>query len=169
VGIEGGYHRDIDRICENIHALADLNIAGINIEDSVVNKQREILDPQVFADKISKVKKYLLRYKIDLFINARTDFYLMGLDNPLEETVKRVQIYEKSGADGLFVPGIVSEKDIKGIAESSHLPLNVMAMPQLPDFKQLSKLGVNRISMGPLFYNHLLETFEQTASELIQK
>jgi 2-methylisocitrate lyase-like PEP mutase family enzyme len=28
----------------------------------------------------------------------------MGLDNSLEETIKRVKLYEESGADGIFVP-----------------------------------------------------------------
>jgi len=169
VDIEGGYSRHIDTICKNIHLLADLNISGINIEDSVVNNQREILEAQEFGEKIRTIKRYLTKNNIHIFINARTDFYIMGLDNPLEETLKRIKIYEKAGADGIFVPCIVSGEDIKQVVESTNLPVNVMTMPGLPDFNVLTKLGVKRISMGPFVYKNLVETFKHTISTMQQE
>ncbi len=169
VDIEGGYSKHIDVICKNIHSLADLNIAGINIEDSIVNNQREILEAQEFGEKIRKIKRYLSKNNIQIFINARTDFYIMGLDNPLEETLKRIKVYEQAGVDGVFVPCIVSEKNIKQVVESTNLPVNVMTMPNLPDFNVLTELGVKRISMGPFVYNSLVEIFEQTISTILQK
>lgn len=169
VDIEGGYSKNIDLICKNIHSLADLNIAGINIEDSIVNDKRTILEAQEFSEKIKKIKKYLSDNNIDLFINARTDFYIMGLDNPLAETLKRIQIYEKAGVDGIFVPCIESEKDITKVVESTDLPVNVMTMPTLSDFNVLKELGVKRISMGPFVYNSIMEAFEHTISTILRQ
>jgi len=43
----------------------------------------------------------------------------------------------------------ISDKDeIREAVEATKLPLNVFSTPTLPDFKELSALGVRRISMG---------------------
>ena len=78
----------------------------------------------------------------------RTDTYLLGHEDALQETILRGQRYKAAGADGLFVPCLTSEKDISLIAEATGLPLNVMCMPDLPSFGRLKLAGVSRISMG---------------------
>jgi len=168
VDIEGGYSRNIDEICENTKALAELGVAGINLEDSIVNPQREILDPVEFSRIIARIKTYLSENNINVFLNARTDFYIMGLENPLEETLKRIKLYEKAGADGIFVPCITNEEDINKVVESTNLPVNVMTMPDLPIFSVLTELGVKRISMGPFVYNDLMQKFEKTIAIIMK-
>jgi len=157
VDIEGGYSRDVNEIIENIVALHKNGVAGINIEDSVIDGDKKILDAEEFGKIISVIKTYLKENKIDLFLNIRTDFFIMGLNNPLEETIKRIKIYEKYGADGIFVPCITSENDIEQVVETTALPINVMTMPNLPNFNKLQELGVKRISMGPFIYNNITD------------
>jgi 2-methylisocitrate lyase-like PEP mutase family enzyme len=84
----------------------------------------------------------------NLFLNIRTDTYLLGHESALQETLLRGQNYKAAGADGLFVPCLTSEKDISLIAEATGLPLNVMCMPDLLSFGRLKLAGVSRISMG---------------------
>jgi len=90
-----------------------------------------------------------------MFINIRTDTFLLGIENALDETLNRAQLYTESGADGLFVPCIAQETDIEIVARELTLPLNVMCMPELPDFKRLQQLGVRRISMGNFVHAQL--------------
>jgi len=168
VDIEGGYSRNIDEICNNIKLLAESDVVGINLEDSVINSEREILDAREFSNIIRKIKIYLSENSINIFLNIRTDCYIMELENPLEKTLKRIKLYEEAGADGIFVPCITKEADIKLVAESTDLPVNVMTMPDLPDFSILTKLGVKRISMGPFVYNNLMEKFEKTIAAIMQ-
>jgi len=61
----------------------------------------------------------------------------MGLENPLEETVARIKLYEQAGADGIFVPCITEESDIREVVRTTSLPVNVMTMPNLPAFETL--------------------------------
>jgi len=166
VDIESGYSRNITEIINNIISLQKLGVVGINIEDSRTNKEREIIDAQEFGKTIQAIKAYLLDTNIDIFINVRTDFYIMGLENPLEETIKRIKIYEESGADGIFIPCIVQEQEIKKVITSTSLPLNVMCMPELANFKDLEKLGVKRISIGPFLYNAMIGKLEQSILEI---
>ena len=161
VDIEGGYSRDTNQIIENIISLYEIGVVGVNIEDSIVtNGDRTILPQNDFAIILKNIKKVLKEKNIDIFINARTDYFIMGLDNPLEETIKRVKLYEASGADGIFVPCIVDIKDIKEVLKSTTLPVNIMTMPDLLSFDTLQQAGIKRISQGPFIYNSLMESFE---------
>lgn len=164
VDLEGGYGRDHQLIFENIRALADLGVAGINIEDSIVNGEREMLAPEHFAATLKAVGRLLKEDQIDIFINVRTDPFLIGHPNPLEETLRRVRIYEEAGADGIFIPCITDARQIEEVVKSTELPINVMCMPNLPDFAELKNVGVKRISMG----NFLYSTLENLHIELLR-
>lgn len=162
VDIEGGYSRDIDKIIDNIIALYDIGVAGVNIEDSiVVNGDRHILPEKDFANILKNIKRALEQKNIDLFINARTDYFIMGLDNPLEETIKRVKLYEQNGAEGIFIPCVTDIEYIKKIVQSTDLPVNIMVMPELPSFDDLKQSGVRRISQGPFVYQSVINDFEK--------
>jgi 2-methylisocitrate lyase-like PEP mutase family enzyme len=64
------------------------------------------------------------------------------------ETLRRAAQYRDAGASGLFVPGAASEEDIGALAGAIDMPLNVMALPQLPAPARLRELGVRRLSAG---------------------
>lgn len=168
VDIEGGYSRDTNEICKNIEILAKLNIAGINIEDSIVNKHRKILPAKEFSEVIKKIRSYIKENNINIFLNIRTDSYILGLDYPFDETITRINQYEKAGADGVFIPCITNCEEIKKIVQSTTLPVNVM-MPDLPDFNILTNIGIKRISMGPFVYNDLMKKCKDTISDIIEK
>ena len=162
VDLEGGYSRDVGQIINNIVTLYNAGVVGINLEDSVVNEGREILNADEFGESLKTIKSYLGKSNIDIFLNIRTDPYLMGLDDPLQETISRIKIYEKFGSDGIFVPCITNENDIVRVVENTSLPVNVMAMPDLPTFETLKKCGVKRTSMGSFLYDKMAKTLEDT-------
>jgi len=97
----------------------------------------------------------LEREGIDVFLNIRTDVYLLGHPDATKETKKRIKLYSKAGADGLFTPCIEKKSDFAEIVNCTKLPINVMSMPGLPDFDELAKLGVKRISMGNFVFEDM--------------
>lgn len=148
VDLEAGYSRNPQVIANHILQLAEEGIQGINLEDSIVEGQRTLLPAEVFAEIIETVKDQLNKQGVELFLNIRTDTFLLGHPDPVAETKRRIQCYENAGADGIFVPCMVQATAIKAIVASTTLPINVMGMPDLPDFAVLQELGVKRISMG---------------------
>ncbi len=169
VDIEAGYSRNTKEITKNIMLLNKAGVSGINIEDSVViSGKRKIVDAFYFSDILKTIKKNLTQENADIFLNVRTDFFIMGLENPLEETITRVALYEEAGADGIFVPCVTNAADIKKIVESLSTPLNVMCMPELPSFSTLQELGVSRISSGPFIYNKMKDTFSKILESINQ-
>lgn len=154
VDLEGGHSRDPHHIAAHMRELVKLGVAGVNLEDSVTEAgQRRLLAPAAFADMLRAVRGLLYEAQVPLFINVRTDTYLLpAADNPRPATLRRLQLYEQAGADGLFVPGLTSLDDITAISRATSLPLNVMALPHLPELAELRAAGVRRVSMGNFLF-----------------
>jgi len=148
VDIEAGYGDAAGHAAQ----LAAMGVAGINIEDSVViGGKRSLLPPERMAAHIGAVRAAAPA----LFINARTDPFLLGHADALQQTIARGQLYAAHGADGVFAPCITREEDIRAAVRSIGRPLNVMCMPTLPGFAALAELGVKRISMGNFVHGRL--------------
>lgn len=170
VDLEAGYGETEDEIVKNIQLLYDLGIAGINIEDSVVHASgRVILNADDFAKKLTSITSRLKALNVDIFINARCDAFLLGLPNACIEAVNRSKLYEKAGANGIFLPCITAIDDIKTTVGSTQLPVNVMCMPGLPDFEVLQLLGVQRISMGSFLNSAVYKKAETLAQNILRE
>ena len=170
VDLEGGYGDAPVDICKHIAELYSLGVAGINLEDSLVTEgKRTIQDAEVFAKKLKQIVELLHASDIKVFINVRSDSFLLNLPDALQDAQKRIGLYQDTGVHGLFIPCITKIADIKKVTGHSRLPVNVMCMPGLPDFKQLGEAGVKRISMGPFLnmaiYKQLGMTAEKIGSE----
>jgi 2-methylisocitrate lyase-like PEP mutase family enzyme len=135
-------------------------VVGINLEDSILRDgKRTIEEATTFTAKLEEICQRLKPFEVNIFINVRCDAFLLNLPNAVDEAVKRLNLYQQTGVHGLFFPCITALSDIRTIATVSTLPVNVMCMPELPDFTQLRDAGVKRISMGNFvnqsLYNHL--------------
>ena len=168
VDIEAGYSRNPIEIAAHIKSLADLGVSGINIEDSLITHERELVDAEEFANGLSVIKQQLNEAKVTVFVNVRTDTFLLGHDDALAETKKRIKLYEAAGADGIFIPCITEKHDINAVVNHTKLPINVMCMPDLPDFMELQSLKVKRISMGNFIFDNLSSSFENTLCSIVE-
>jgi 2-methylisocitrate lyase-like PEP mutase family enzyme len=153
VDMEGGYSRETDRILAHIDQLIVAGAAGINLEDTLATPNRHFQPAGEFAGLIRTIADHLSRSNQQLFLNIRTDGFLLDSPTALAETLTRAKLYAAAGASALFVPCITDEDDIRQVVEATTLPVNVMAVPGLPDPGTLQELGVRRISMGPFLFS----------------
>lgn len=167
VDIETGYGKSGEEIYNNILKLVDLGVVGINIEDSIIHKSGRVLkDEKLFAKTVEYIKNKLVADNLNLFINIRCDTYILNVENKNQETIKRLKVYESTGADGIFLPCIANEEDIAEAVSNTRLPLNVMCIPGLPDFETLNKLGVKRASMGPFLFNQVYKNVTESSQAI---
>lgn len=172
VDIEAGFSRNPLVVIQHIKALAALGVVGINIEDSVVahsTNTRSLIDSEQFAQRLEAITGSLVEQGIEVFINVRTDPFLLEQADALSETLSRIALYQAAGADGIFVPCIQDINDIKTCVNSTLLPINVMCMPQLSDFDTLTGIGVKRISMGSFLHEHLMENNRRRVELIMQQ
>ena len=144
VDSEAGYSDDPATVGDHVARLIDLGVAGINLEDGHAS-------PDLTARKIAAIKERAVRMGGDLFVNARTDVFLLSLAEgaaALEETLARAARYAGAGADGIFVPFVRDAEIIGALAGSIALPLNILALKNVPKIAELKRLGVRRVSAG---------------------
>lgn len=143
IDIERGYSDDPEAVADLVDALVAHGVSGINLEDGA--------DPPTrLATKIRAIRARHGREQ--LFINARTDVHLAALVDDGQRpaaTLERARCYLDAGGDGVFVPGLAGEAAIAELARAIDAPLNVMAVPGLPEPGTLQRLGVRRLSAGP--------------------
>ncbi len=161
VDLEKGYTEDLTVLNSYVQQLLDAGVAGINLEDTHGEK--------LYIRKLSSIKDYLVTTHQSLFINARTDAFLLKLPSALDTTLRRIQLYEAAGAHGIFVTAIRDAVLIKEIVSSTSLPVNVVGVPGLTSVELLSQCGVRRISMAVLpfktAYGHLNKVLKAVKDE----
>lgn len=144
VDMEDGYSDDPAQVADLAARLAEVGVAGINLEDG--RKPAQLL-----ARKAEAIRERLAKDGLDLFVNARTDVVLARLvdeGKQVDEAITRGNLYRSAGVDGLFVPGLTDAEQIKAVVAGVDLPLNLMAWGGLANATQLQALGVNRLSAG---------------------
>ncbi len=166
VDLEAGYGDSVETIVANVLGVADCGAVGINLEDSL-KKERGLRDLNEQTKILSNVRAKLDNNGFkDFFINARTDTYLQGVPNALQETLIRGKAYADSGVNGLFVPCVFTHSDIGTLVKNVALPINVLSLPQLTDLKKLNELGVKRFSIGNAFSDLMIVLGGKVATEL---
>ncbi len=162
--VEGGY----DDLAATVRGVIAAGASGINLEDSPGRNDAPLLEP---AEQVARIAAARAAAKDSgLFINARTDVYLRQVgpeSGRVEEIVRRAKAYAEAGADGLFVPGLVEPEAIRRIAAAVSLPLNIMTHAGAPSTGELAKLGVARVSVGPMITLGGMDYIRRAAAELL--
>lgn len=88
--------------------------------------------------------------------------------NPnLDETIKRLQAFERAGADVLFAPGIPDLHAVRAICTALAKPVNFMVGIKGKSFSvaELAGAGVKRISLATSLYRAAMTGFVEAVSE----
>ncbi len=146
--IEAGYGRSPEAVAETIKAVIAAGAVGVNLEDRQ-HGAAGLFDISAQAARINAAR---VAAGDLLWINARTDTYLLGLGMNEEErlaiTVERSNAYLAAGADMVFVPGLVDLSALTRLCQQVKGPVSVMAMPGAPSAAALFAAGVRRVSLG---------------------
>ena len=153
VDVEDGYSDDPVEVADYV---ADLGVAGVNIEDSAAAR---LVDPALLAAKVAAVKER----SPEVFVNARIDTYWFDQDATVEVTVERARTYVAAGADGVFVPGLTDAREIEAIAAAVPAPLNLLVVPGRT-LRELADLGVRRVSTGSLPHRAAIDAAVRVAT-----
>ncbi len=151
--IEAGYSSDKEQLSKIIVDVVRAGLVGINLEDARPGLGHR--DPLFsLAEQISRIRtirKTATREGLRLFLNARTDSFLLAVGDPaqrLQSAMERVVAFVEAGADGVFVPGLKDAAIIAQLTKAVKAPLNILAGQGVPSVPELQELGVKRVSVG---------------------
>ncbi|MHC2337032.1 isocitrate lyase/PEP mutase family protein [Bradyrhizobium sp. USDA 4454] len=152
IDLEAGYGDTAEAAAHSAARILKSGAIGINIEDGLVGGKRQLVSPEQHAAKIKAVRSAAQQLGIRLFINARTDPFLLKFGSPdqcLSEAARRAKVYADAGADGIFVPGLTDLALIEKFVQLTPLPVNIMVTRGVPEIPELTRVGVRRITFGP--------------------
>jgi 2-methylisocitrate lyase-like PEP mutase family enzyme len=134
-------------VAETVRLLAAAGAAGCSIEDYDPTTGR--IDPvDVAAERVAAAAA-AAHEGVPMVLTARAENHLHGVDD-IDDTVARLVTYAEAGADAVYAPGLADPADIRAVVTAAGVPVNVLALPDVPPVSELAALGVRRVSTGSL-------------------
>ena len=89
----------------------------------------------------------------------------------LDDAIRRLQAFERVGADVLYAPGVRDLPAIRAVVSAVGKPVNVVMSAADPDLTaaQLAEAGVKRISVGGALSRLALAAFLKGAREMAER
>jgi 2-methylisocitrate lyase-like PEP mutase family enzyme len=163
--LENGKGDSADSAGETIFAAEAAGLAGCSLEDATGDKDKPIYDFGHAVERVAAAAEAARSLPRDFVFTARCENFLWGR-NDLDDTIKRLQAYEKAGADVLYAPGITDIVAVRTVCQAVSRPVNVLAVPQLT-MAQLNEAGARRISLGSKLTTYAFASVERASREML--
>ena len=163
---ESGYAADPAGVAASVRRCAEAGVAGLSIEDSTGDDARPLYPLDVAVERLKAARRAIEEAGGDVMLTARAECFLVGVDDPLRESLRRLEAYAEAGADVLYAPGPRSREDIAAIVKAAAgRPVNVLMSANTGlKVSDLADLGVRRISVGSALSRAAWTGFIQAAT-----
>src|SRR4249920_391461 len=165
--LENCYAHQPRAAAEMIRLAAEAGVVGGSIEDASGDPNQPIYDFQLAVERVHAAAEMARSLPFPFMLTARAENLLHGR-NDLDDTIKRLQAFEKAGADVLYAPGLRDLATIRTVVKSVSKPVNVLMGTADPSITlaQLAEVGAKRISVGGALSRLALGAFLRGAKEM---
>src|SRR3989449_8956121 len=155
---------------ETIRLAAEVGLVGGSIEDATGDKDKPLYDLSLAAERVAAAVQAARALPFPFTLTARAENYLRGNPN-LDDTIKRLQAFEKAGADVLFAPGLPDLQAVRTVCAAVSKPFNFMVGIKGKSFTvaELTAAGVKRISLATSLYRAAMTGLLDAAREVKDK
>jgi 2-methylisocitrate lyase-like PEP mutase family enzyme len=168
---EHGYADAPEQVGENVRLAVETGIAGVSIEDSTNDKSKPPL--YQLADAVQRMRAARAAIDAsgeDVMLIGRAECFLVGHEDALNESIRRLQAYAEAGADCLYAPGVRKRAEIEVLVKAvAPKPFNLLiglASPLTLD--DYAAVGVRRISVGGALAGAAWSAFARAARHLAE-
>ena len=142
VDLENGFGDDPEHAATAILRVAEAGAVGGSIEDW----GGELYELEHATERIAAAAEAARGLDFPFTLTARAENHIRG--NPdLDDTIARLQAYERAGAEVLFAPGLRSGDEIRTVCDAVSKPVNVLAFPGM-SMSEIVEAGGQRVSVG---------------------
>ena len=150
---------------ETIRLAAGVGLVGCSIEDATKDKVYDFghaVERVAAAVKVARAHHVVLTARTENFVRGRPD---------LDDTIKRLQAFEKAGADVLMAPGLPDLEAVRKVCAALSKPFNFMAGIKGKSFSvtELEAAGVRRISLATSLWRASMSGLVEAAREVKDK
>jgi 2-methylisocitrate lyase-like PEP mutase family enzyme len=165
--LESCYGATPAEIMETIRLAAATGLVGASIEDTTGDASRPIHDLGEAVARVTAAVEAARSLPFPFTLTARAENFLFGRPD-LDDTIRRLQAFERAGADVLYAPGLRDIESIRTVCASVTKPVNVVMGLSGPSFSvdDLAAAGVKRISVGSALARAALGAVHRAAREM---
>ncbi len=153
---------DPQQAAETVRLAAEVGLAGCSIEDATKDRVYDFEHAVERVAAAARIKNLVLTARTENFVRNRPD---------LDDTIKRLQAFEKAGADVLMAPGLPDLQSVRKVCASLSKPFNFMAGIKGKSFSvaELEAAGVKRVSLATSLWRAAMSGFMEAAREVKEK
>jgi len=168
--LEKGFGDAPEAVAETIRLAGESGVVGGSIEDATGRRDKPIYDLGHAVERVAAAVQAARALQFPFTLTARAENFIRGNPN-LDDTIKRLQAFEKAGADVLFAPGLPDLAAIGAVCAAVSKPVNFMvsARGRAPSVAELEAAGVKRISLAGSLYRAALSGLLTAAREVKEK
>lgn len=158
VDLEAGYGQTT---ADLIAGLLESGGVGLNVEDTVHSEGGRVRTTEEHASYVAGLRSAADEAGVRVWVNGRTDLFLHAddADAVLDEAIDRLRALAEAGADSVYPVRIQDRDDlIAAVVAAVDVPVNCTAHPVKHDLARFTRLGVGRITYGPLLQMALTDT-----------
>jgi len=150
-----------------ISRAAEVGLVGGSIEDATGRRDQPIFEATLAAERIAAAVEAARALPFPFTLTARAENFLNGR-NDLDDTIRRLQAYERAGADVLFAPALPDLDAVRTVCASLTKPVNFMVAIPGKSFSvaELTAAGVRRISLATSLYRAAMSGLVEAAREI---
>ena len=154
-------------VAETIRLAADVGLVGCTVEDATRNQDRPLYDFGLAVERIAAAAQAAHALSFPFVLTARAH-NLLYRPASLEDTIRRLQAFEKAGADVLFAPGLPDLDAVRTVCAAVSKPVNFMVGIKGKSFSvgELAASGVKRISLATSLYRAAMTGFLDAINEV---
>jgi 2-methylisocitrate lyase-like PEP mutase family enzyme len=155
---------------ETIRLAAGVGLVGGSIEDATGDKDKPLYDMAQAVERVSAAAQAAHALSFPFTLTARAEGCLRGKPD-LGDIIKRLQAFEKAGADVLMAPGLPDLDSVRAVCAAVSKPFNFMAGIKGKSFTvaELAAAGVRRISLAGSLYRMAMTGLVDAAREVKDK
>ncbi len=144
-----GYGDSPDAVGESVRRCLATGAAAVSIEDQIP-RQKALYDLDQAVDRMRAARAAIDADGGEALLVGRSEGFVIGLPDPLKETIRRLVAFAEAGADCLYAPHLKTADQIAAIVKAvAPKPVNVLAIGLGGlTVAALAELGVRRISVG---------------------
>ena len=165
--LEKGFGDAPEVVAETIRMAAEVGLVGCSIEDATRDSNHPRYDFQQAVERIQAAVEAARGLPFHFTLTARTENFVNGFPD-LEDTIRRLQAFEKAGADVLFAPGLPTLDAVRTLCSNLTKPVNFMVGIRGKSFSvaELESAGVKRISLATSLYRAAMSGLLDAAREV---
>jgi 2-methylisocitrate lyase-like PEP mutase family enzyme len=168
--LENGFGHAPETVADTIRLAIAAGLVGGSIEDATGDPRAPIYELEHAAERVTAAAEAAHREHLQFVLTARAENFLHGRPD-LDDTVQRLQAFERAGADVLFAPGLPDLAAVRTVCSALKKPVNFMIGMRGKSFAvaELAGVGVRRISLSTSLYRAAITGLLSAAHEISER